>query len=118
MHYSLSSNHIHVSPRTSALLDRRMKTLGRHLPARLKNQSLHVSLHENLSRNFVEGVAYLPLPHKTLIAKYKGNSINEVIQALVDRMRIQVVAYKATHDAWHSDYPDKRSIRTAGQIVS
>lgn len=117
MNYSLSTNHIQLSPRTSKMLDRRMRTLGRHLPFRLREQPLHVSLKENLAKNYVEGVATLSLPGKTLIAKSRGRTIMEVASSIVDRMRAQVVAYKATHDAWHSDYPDKRTIRIQPDII-
>ena len=111
MHYHLSTNHIHLSPRTSKLLDRRMRMLSRHLPARLQVQPLQVTLKEDIAKNYVEGMVTLTLPGKVLVAKSRGRTIMEVVGSMVERMRNQVIAYKATHDAWHSDYPDKRSIR-------
>jgi ribosome-associated translation inhibitor RaiA len=113
MNYTLSTTHrMHISPATCDLLERRMRTLGRHIPARLQSQPLQLHLRENLNRNYVEGMAILSLKGKTLTAKYKGQNINQVVTQLIERMRKQVVSYQATHDAWHSDYPDKRTIRT------
>lgn len=113
MNYTLSTtHHMHLSPATCELLERRMRTLGRHIPARLQSQPLQLHLRENLNRNYVEGMATLTLHGKTLTAKVKGRTINEVVTQLIERIRKQVVSYKATHDAWHSDYPDKRTIRT------
>ena len=112
MKYILSTNHLHLSEPTNQLLGKRMGTLARHLPDRFKAQPLHVTIKENIAHNYVEGMATLHLPHKTLIAKYKAHTIKEVVTELIDRMRQQVLHYKATHDTWHSDYPDKRTIRT------
>lgn len=111
MNYTLSTHRMQLSPATCDLLERRMRTLGRHIPSRLQSQPLQLHLREDLNRNYVEGVALLSLPGKTLTAKIKDRSINRVVTSLIERMRIQVVSYKETHDAWHSDYPDKSSIR-------
>jgi ribosome-associated translation inhibitor RaiA len=111
MYYTLSTNHIHLSQPTSQLLERRMKTLSRHLPKRLQQEPIHMTIKESLAHNYVEGSVILHLPGKTLIAKYRAQTIKEVVTELIDRMRLQVVNYKSTHDRWHSDYPDKRTLR-------
>lgn len=118
MHYTLSTNNIHLSPATSRVLERRIQALDRHIPGRLKSQSLAITLHENLSKNYVEGVATLQLPGKTLVAKSLNRNIKQTITQLTETIRRQVVEYKTLHDRSHSQYPDKSSIRYIGAMQS
>src|SRR5690606_13388367 len=111
MNYTLSTNRIHISPAAGEFLSKRMNQLAKHIPQRLKSEPVHVSLKENLSKNYVEGTATLRLPGKTVVARSQAATIKQVIALLTDRLRKQVIEYKSTHDRWHSDFPDKSTIR-------
>lgn len=111
MIYTLSTNQIHLTPATSKVLDRRLKILLRHIPGRLKSEPLQLSIRENLAKNYVEGIATIHLPGKTLVAKSTARNIKLLITDITDKMRRQIINYKTLHDRSHSQFPDKQTIR-------
>lgn len=60
---------------------------------------------------FLEGTISLGLAKKTLIAKFKGLTVDDCLQEGLQKIFRELIKYKDLHFKSQSAYPDKTSIR-------
>lgn len=64
-----------------------------------------------LALAFFEGTINLSLPKKSINLNFKGQSLDEIIDKGIDRLKKEIQKYKNLHSKSQSKYPNHQSIR-------